>query len=101
MHFKLIYNAFWNEEGELNDILKRYSPVHLAPEMPNVKYFIFHCEKDKSVNLELHSGKFVQAMRACGKEVEMETIPDRGHCKLTFAAQDKRLRLALDYIFGA
>ena len=31
---RTIYSAFWNEEGELNDILKRYSPFHLAPEMP-------------------------------------------------------------------
>ena len=37
-------------------------------------------------------------VRACGKEVEMEIIKDRGHCKLTIAAQNKRLQLALDYI---
>jgi hypothetical protein len=40
-------------------------------------------------------------MNECGKGVELEIIPDRGHCKLTFAANDKRLRLALDYIGGA
>ena len=98
---RTIYSAFWNEEGELNDILKKYSPVHLAPEMPDVKYYIFHCDKDKSVNLGSHSQKFVAAMKDCGKGVELEVIPDRGHCKLTFAANDKRLRLALDYIGGA
>lgn len=27
--------------------------------------------------------------------------PIRGHCKLTYAANDKRLRLALDYVGGA
>ena len=95
---RTIYSAFWNEEGELNDILEKYSPVHLAPEMPDVKYYIFHCEKDKAVNLRLHSGKFVEAMAACGKKVEMEVIKDRGHCKLTYAANDKRLRMALDFI---
>lgn len=98
---RTIYSAFWNEEGELNDILKKYSPVHLAPEMPDAKYYIFHCDKDKSVNLASHSQKFVAAMNECGKGVELEIIPDRGHCKLTFAANDKRLRLALDYIGGA
>jgi dipeptidyl aminopeptidase/acylaminoacyl peptidase len=98
---RTIYSAFWNEEGELNDILKKYSPVHLAPEMPDAKYYIFHCDKDKSVNLGSHSQKFVAAMKECGKGVELEIIPDRGHCKLTFAANDKRLRLALDYIGGA
>ena len=95
---RTIYSAFWNEEGELNDILKKYSPVHLAPEMPDAKYYIFHCDKDKSVNLGFHSQKFVAAMNECGKGVELEIIPDRGHCKLTFAANNKRLRLALDYI---
>lgn len=96
---RTIYSAFWNEEGELNDILKRYSPLHLAPEMPRIKYFLFHCDKDRSVNLELHSEKFVSAMRECGHDIEMQIIPDRGHCKLTYEAQDKKLRLALDYIF--
>ena len=86
---RTIYSAFWNEEGELNDILKRYSPFHLAPEMPKVKYYIFHCDKDKSVNLERHSMKFVEAMKACGRDIELEVIPDRGHCKLTYAANDK------------
>ena len=95
---RTIYSAFWNEEGELNDILKKYSPVHLAPEMPDAKYYIFHCDKDKSVNLASHSQKFVAAMNECGKGVELEIVPDRGHCKLTFAANNKRLRLALDYI---
>ena len=95
---RTIYSAFWNEEGELNDILKKYSPVHLAPEMPDAKYYIFHCDKDKSVNLGFHSQKFVVAMNECGKGVELEIIPDRGHCKLTIAAQNKRLQLALDYI---
>ncbi len=98
---RTIYSAFWNEEGELNDILKRYSPVHLASEMPKVKYYIFHCDKDKSVNLNSHSMKFVEAMKACGQDIELEIIPNRGHCKLTFAAQDKKLRLALEYIGGA
>lgn len=98
---RTIYSAFWNEEGELNDILKRYSPFHLAPEMPQVKYYIFHCDKDKSVNLERHSMKFVEAMKACGQDIELEIIPNRGHCKLTYAAQDKKLHLALDYIGGA
>ncbi len=95
---RTIYSAFYNEPGELDDILKRYSPYHLAPEMPKVKYFIFHCGNDKAVNLGLHSERFVNAMRECGHDIEMEIIEGRGHCKLTFAANDKKLRLALDYI---
>ena len=44
---RTIYSAFWNEEGELNDILKRYSPFHLAPEMPKVKCLI-ECRDSKN-----------------------------------------------------
>lgn len=95
---RTIYSAFWNEEGELNDILKKYSPLHLAAEMPKIRYYIFHCDKDRSVNLELHSGRFVEEMHKQGHDIEMYIIPDRGHCKLTFEAQDKKLRLALDAI---
>lgn len=97
---RTIYSALWHEDGDIGEVMKKYSPYHLAPEMPRSKYFIFHCDKDKAVNLELHSGRFVEAMKACGHDIEMEIIADRGHCKLTFAANDKRLRLALDYIFG-
>ncbi|MBO5701598.1 MAG: prolyl oligopeptidase family serine peptidase [Clostridia bacterium] len=95
---RTIYSALWNEDGDIGEAMKKYSPVHLAPTMPDAKYYIFHCDKDKSVNLGRHSEKFVEAMRSCGKVVELEIIPDRGHCKLTFAANGKRLRLALDYI---
>lgn len=95
---RTIYSALWYEDADIGEAMKKYSPLHLVPTMPEVKYYIFHCDKDKSVNLKLHSGKFVEAMRACGKEVEMEIIKDRGHCKLTIAAQNKRLQLALDYI---
>ena len=98
---RTIYSALWNEDGDIGEVMKKYSPLHLAPEMPDVSYYIFHCEKDKSVNLELHSGKFVEAMKAYGKNIELEVIPDRGHCKLTFAANNKKLGLALEYIGGA
>ena len=98
---RTIYSALWNEDGDIGEAMKKYSPVHLAPTMPDAKYYIFHCDKDKSVNLGRHSEKFVEAMKECGKDVELEIIHDRGHCKLTFAANGKRLRLAFDYIGGA
>lgn len=98
---RTIYSALWYENEDIGEAMKKYSPLHLAPTMPNAKYYIFHCDRDKSVNLALHSEKFVEAMKECGKDVELEIIRDRGHCKLTYAANDKRLRLALDYIGGA
>jgi dipeptidyl aminopeptidase/acylaminoacyl peptidase len=98
---RTIYSALWYENEDIGEAMKKYSPLHLAPTMPDTKYYIFHCDRDKSVNLALHSEKFVAAMKECGKDVELEIIRDRGHCKLTYAANDKRLRLALDYIGDA
>ena len=95
---RTIYSALWHEDSDIGEAMKKYSPLHLASEMPDTKYYIFHCDKDKAVNLKLHSGKFVEAMKACGKDIEMEIIKDRGHCKLTIQAQNKRLQMALDFI---
>lgn len=80
---RTIYSAFFNEDGELDDILKRFSPYHLAAEMPDVEYHIFHCDADQAVNIEKHSNKFIEAMRANGKNVTYDVVHDRNHCDLT------------------
>lgn len=80
---RTIYSAFFNEGGELDDILKRFSPYHLAAEMPDVEYHIFHCDADQAVNIEKHSNKFIEAMRANGKNVTYDVVHDRNHCDLT------------------
>lgn len=77
---RTMYSAFYNEQGELNEILKKYSPLHLAPEMPDINYYIFHCGSDEAVNKEKHSDKFVAAMK--DRKVTYYEIPGRGHCDL-------------------
>lgn len=54
---RTLYSSLFNEAGTLEDALKSISPLHLIDKMPNVKYHIFHCDEDKSVNIDAHSKK--------------------------------------------
>ncbi len=78
------YSAYLYEEGTMDTILPRYSPLHLteAGKMPDVPYTIFHCANDTLVNKELHSDKLVAAMEKAGYSVTYRIIPDRNHCDL-------------------
>lgn len=60
---RTLYSAFYNEEGTMEDALRRYSPLHLASEMPDVPYYIFHGTMDKKVNIDAHSEKLVAALQ--------------------------------------
>ena len=93
---RTLYSAFGTEEGELTDVLKRYSPLHLAESMPHVRYRIFHCECDNDVNLHRHSEKFVHAMESAGHDITFETVPNRGHCDLTDEAREHYNRHIID-----
>lgn len=78
------YSAYLYEEGTMEEILPRFSPLHLAEagKMPDAAYTVFHCTEDKSVNKQLHSDRFVAAMEKAGHSVDYRIIPDRGHCDL-------------------
>lgn len=79
---RTLYSAFYNEEGTVDEVLSRYSPLHLAHSMPDVPYYIFHCTADKEVNIDAHSEKFVAAMTPA-HDVTYIKVPDLGHCQLT------------------
>lgn len=77
---RTLYSAFYDEDGGLEDVLKRYSPLHLAEKLPNIKYAVYHCTKDSSVNIDKHSEGFVRAMS--GKNLTYVRVQDRDHCDL-------------------
>lgn len=81
---RTLYSAFGTSDAEtLEDALRAVSPLHLAQnaDMPRVKYVLFHCEEDKAVNKQLHSDRFVEALRkSC--DVDYFAVPGRGHCDL-------------------
>lgn len=95
---RTLYSALFNYEGTLDDALKSISPVHLVEKMPRTKYHIFHCNADKSVNIDAHSNVFVEKMRAYGHNISYDIVDGRGHCKLTLEMKRKFAKYALDAI---
>ena len=83
--------AAFGAEPDFAGALCAHSPLHLAPELPDVPYAIFHCTDDRLVAKAAHSDKFVAAMRALGRRVEYVEVPGRGHCDLD---DDARARYA-------
>ena len=79
---RTLYSAFGGYSGSFEDALRSASPLHLVDKMPeSTAYYLFHCEADKAVNKELHSDRFVEAMRQ-RHNVTYYSVPDRGHCDL-------------------
>ena len=78
---RTLYSAFYNEEGSVDEVLRRYSPLHLADEMPDIPYYIFHCNADKAVNIDAHSKKFVEAMKP-RHNVTFVEVDGYAHCQL-------------------
>lgn len=80
---RTLYSAFYHYEGSMQEALKTASPVDLVDKMPREsKYYIFHCEEDKSVNKQKHTDRFVQKMKE-NHDVLYYAVPGRGHCDLT------------------
>lgn len=80
---RTLYSAFYNEPGPAEEVLKLASPLHLANSMPTAAYHIFHCDADRSVNLDSHSKRFVSAMKEQGHRITFDIVRGRGHCDLT------------------
>ena len=85
---RTLYSAFADYDGSLDDALRSASPLHLAEQgrMPDIPYLVFHCEGDKSVNIDMHSVKFVDIMKKT-RNIELVRIPHRGHCDLSAEAR--------------
>lgn len=95
---RTMYSALYYVEGTLEDALKSISPYHLAEHMPRVRYHIFHCDADQSVNMQMHSDRFVEKMRSLSHQVTYDVVPERGHCKLTYRMKERSMRYAMDAI---
>ena len=78
---RTLYSAFFDEDGDIKDVLSRYSPLHLVNEMPNISYFIIHTTSDNAVNIDRHSRRFVKEMKQ-NHDIKLIEIPDRVHCDL-------------------
>lgn len=85
---RTLYSAFADYDCSLDAALRSASPLHLAEQggMPDIPYAVFHCEGDKSVNIDMHSVKFVEVMKKT-RNIELIRIPLRGHCDLSAQAK--------------
>lgn len=90
---RTLYSALYNEEGSLDEVLKAASPLNLIDKMPDVDYYVFHCECDAAVNIAKHSDVFVKEM-AKNHRITYHTVPGQPHCKLT----DEMRQLYIRYI---
>lgn len=94
---KTLYSAFFFSKCDcLDDALKTASPLHLVDEMPDIAYYLFHCEADLLVNKQKHSDEFVRQMQK-DHTITYHSVPERGHCDLT----DEMKKVYNDYIVNS
>ena len=79
---RTIYLAFCDYDMPLGDAIKMHSAYHLAPEMPDIPYYIVHGDCDGAVNKKIHSDRFVERMRECGKNVTYVEVEGMEHCQM-------------------
>lgn len=86
---RTLYSALFNEKVSFEEALKSISAFYLAEKMPKISYRIFHCDADMSVNIKVHSERFVEKMKELGHDITLDVVPDRGHGKLTYSMWSK------------
>ena len=79
---RTMYNAFGSYECGLQKAMELHSPLHLAPQMPDIPYMFAHGTIDPAVNKASHSDKMVAAMKNTGHSVEYLEVEGMGHCNL-------------------
>ena len=84
---RTLLSAFGEYGLPLDEAMKTASPLHLAEKMPDVPYFIAHCEKDQAVNKEKHSDRLVALLKKT-RDVSYCEVPERGHCDLAPEAKE-------------
>ena len=91
---RTLYSAFWNEPGSMEEALKSASPLHLAAELPDIPYTVFHCEEDRAVNKAMHSDRLAAAM--AGRRLTYISVPGCGHCELPGEYREQYDRVILE-----
>lgn len=85
---RTMLSAFGEYDIPLDVAIKTASPLHLADDMPDIPYYIVHCEADEAVNKQMHSDRLVEALSE-EHRVIYKSVPERGHCDLTPEALDE------------
>ena len=79
---RTFYSSLYHMDLPLDEALRTVSPLHLVDGMPkSVKYFVYHCKEDRSVNFERHSIPFCREMEK-EHDITLTLVEGRGHCDL-------------------
>ena len=80
---RTMYSAFFNESGKLENVLKNYSPIHLADKMPKIRYALFHSKGDPAVNMQIHSLTLYNKLKNMNVDVRLYISDTQKHGDLT------------------
>ncbi len=78
---RAVYSAHIEKEGSLEDILKSFSPVYRAKDLPNIPYFLLFGGEDKLIT-EKHYPPIVKALEGCGHNFTVHLQQGMGHCEM-------------------
>ncbi len=78
---RAILSAHIEKQGNLEDILKEYSPVYRVNDMPKIPYFLLFGEKDKYIT-ENHYPPLFEKMCSAGHNVKLHIEEGMGHCEI-------------------
>jgi len=89
---RTLRSAFGEYDMPFETAMKTASPYHLAREgkLPDISYYIVHCEEDHAVNKAMHSDRLVDIL-GMNREVEYHSVPQKGHCDLSPGAKKEYL----------
>lgn len=79
---RTLHAAFGHYACPLQAAIKSASPLHLAPSMPDIPYYIVHGDADTAVKKAMHSDKLVVEMRRLGCDVTYDEVRGMAHCAL-------------------
>ncbi len=80
---RTLYSAYAYEDGDILDILPKYSPIHIIDELPkNAEYHLFHGDNDEAVNYTANSKRFYEKMKEKGFNITFTLCKGRDHAKV-------------------
>ena len=82
-HARTLYSAFSYEDGDILDVIKKYSPIHIIDELPkNAEYHLFHGDNDEALNYTAHSKRLYEKMKEKGFDITFTLCKGRNHAKV-------------------
>ncbi len=96
-HLRTLYSAFWYEDGDIEDVVKKYSPIDIVDELPeSAEYHLFHGDNDESLNYTVNSKRLYEKMLKRGLDVTFMLCKGRGHATVVIDSDVPAKQYILD-----